>query len=74
MGSDQLKRAVRRLRGPGPQRAKVDLSPDTPFDALLEERMRSLESLVDELKARINGLLFLVVGAVVVQVVLNLMG
>ena len=36
--------------------------------------MRSLESLVDELKARINGLLFLVVGAVVVQVVLNLMG
>ncbi len=70
---------MRRLRGAlrpfrGRSRLQVDLRPDTPFDALLEERIRNLEQRVDELKSRINGLLFLVVGAVLAQVVLDLVG
>jgi len=52
----------------------VDLSPQTPFDALLAERIRGLEHQVEELKGRVNGLIFLVAAAVIAQVVLNLVG
>ncbi len=67
--SDELKEAIRNLR----KRAHtgVDLSPRSPFDALLEERLKALERQVEELKGRVHGLMFLIAGAVVVQVVLS---
>ena len=67
--SDELKEAIRNLR----RRAQtgVDLSPRSPFDALLEERLKALERQVEELKGRVHGLMFLIAGAVVVQVVLS---
>ena len=61
--------AIRRLRRP--QSSGVDISPASTFDVLLEQRIRDLERHVEEVKARVNGLLFLVVGAVIVQVVLG---
>lgn len=69
MAHEELEESIRRLKGPGP--ARVDVSPSSPFDALLEQRMRALENHVDELKGRVNGLVFLVVGAVIVQIVLG---
>lgn len=72
MGSDPLKDAIRRLRRPRPP--EVDLSPASTFDALLDQRLDHLERQVDELKTRINGLMFLVVGAVVAQIILSLSG
>jgi hypothetical protein len=45
---------------------------DGGFRAATEERLRGLERELAEVKARVNGLLFLVAGAVVVQVVLGL--
>ncbi len=42
------------------------------FRASTEERLRSLEREVAEVKGRINGLIFVVAGAVVTQVVLRL--
>ena len=42
------------------------------FRAATEERLRGLERELAEVKARVNGLLFLVAGALVVQVVLGL--
>jgi len=36
------------------------------------ERLRSLEQQVAEVKARVNGLLFLIAGTVVTQVILRL--
>ena len=72
MASEELKRAIRRLSRPS--EPGVDLSPQTPFEALLAERIKGLERQVDELKGRVNGLIFLVAGAVIVQVVLNLVG
>ncbi len=67
--SDELKEAIRNLR----RRAQtgVDLSPRSPFDALLEERLKALERQVDELKGRVHNLMFLIAGAVVIQVVLS---
>ena len=42
--------------------------------AVAEERVRSLEAEVTELKGRVNGLVFVLVGAVATQVVLRLFG
>ena len=70
MGSEELEKAVRGLRKPSPQ--GVDLSPASPFDALLEQRIRHLEKQVEELKTRVYELVFLVIGAVIVQTVLGL--
>ena len=42
------------------------------FRARVEERLRSLEAQMDELKTRINGLLFFIAGTVIAQTVLRL--
>ena len=42
--------------------------------AVAEERMRALEAEVTELKGRLNGLFFVLIGAVATQVVLRLFG
>ena len=72
MESDPLKDALRKLRRPRPP--EVDLSPASTFDALLDQRLGHLERHVEELKTRINGLVFLVIGAVVAQIVLSFWG
>ena len=72
MESDELKDALRKLRRPRPP--EVDLSPASTFDALLDQRLGHLERHVEELKTRINGLVFLVIGAVVAQIVLSFWG
>jgi len=43
------------------------------FRAATEQRLRSLGREVAEVKARVNGLIFVVAGAVITQVVLKLM-
>ena len=70
MGSDELKNALRKLRKPSSP--GVNLSPASTFDALLEQRLGQMEHNVDDLKARVNGLVVLVAGAVIVQIVLGL--
>ncbi len=42
------------------------------FRAALEERLRNLERDVADLKGRLNGLIFVVLGAVITQVILKL--
>jgi hypothetical protein len=42
------------------------------FHAVVEERLRNLEKQLDELKGRVNSLIFLIVGVVVTQVILRL--
>lgn len=44
------------------------------FRALVAERLRILERDVGEVRARVNGVLFVVAGAVITQVVLRLIG
>ena len=46
---------------------------DIAFRAVIEERLRNLERQLDEVKGRMNGLIFLLVGAVAVQFVLRLL-
>ena len=71
MGTKELEEAIRRLRGPA--RKELDTSPESPFEALLELRLKALEKQVEELRGRVNGLLFAVAAAIVVQLVLGLL-
>jgi hypothetical protein len=45
---------------------------EAAFRATVDERLRNLERQLDEVRGRINGLLFLLAGAVATQVVLRL--
>ncbi len=69
-----LERALARFRrgradDGGGTRARISAA---EFRAATEERLRSLEREVAEVKGRINGLIFVVAGAVITQVVLRL--
>ena len=75
-GLGALERALVRLR----RRRHVDagdpaphLSPEA-FRAIVSERLRSLQRQLDEVKGRVNGLIFLLVGAVAAQILLGLIG
>jgi len=79
--SDRLQRALARFRPDGRPsgRRRADDSGDIParisaaeFRAATEQRLRSLEREVAEVKGRVNGLIFVVASAVVTQVVLKL--
>jgi hypothetical protein len=48
------------------------LAPATAFEALLRERVDRLDRDLDGLWRRLNGLIFLVAGAVIAQVVLDI--
>jgi hypothetical protein len=75
--NDLLERALRRWKKPlgastGQQAAAtIDLAPSSGFDVLIQERMRGLEDGLKEVRNRVNGLMFLVAGVVIVQVVLR---
>ena len=78
-GKGALERALRRLRSR--RRAPLvqygygtEIAPDSAFDVQMRERVRGLEDGLKEVKDRVNGLIFLVVGAVVAQVVLRFVG
>ncbi len=87
MADDRLKAAIRKVfrssrdvgTTPGPvvptsreTGAGLDLSPRSPFDVVLDQRLKALEVQVDDLKGRVNGLMAAVAAAVVIQVVLSL--
>ena len=71
MPSEEMREAAKRLRRD--LWDGVNLSPRSAFDALLDARLNVLERQVDELKGRVNGLIFLVIAAVIVQIVIGLL-
>ena len=54
-------------------KANTWLSPQA-FRAVIGERLRSLEHQLDEVKGRVNGLIFLLAGSVAAQLILRLAG
>jgi hypothetical protein len=68
--SDQLETAIRRFRKTNGEGLPVQVS-TAAFRAAVEQRLAGLERDVGELRGRINGLIFVVIGAVVTQVVLK---
>lgn len=75
----ELERAIRRFgqrrrRAPAPAIEALESMSAPAFRGVVAERLRALERDVGEVRARVNGLLFVVAGAVVTQVVLRLFG
>ena len=52
--------------------ARVEVAPASAFEAVLDQRLKELEAQVEEVKGRVNGLLYLVAGTVLLEVVLRL--
>ena len=75
MRRGELERVLSRWRRPetgGSRIASTGPLPETSVE-LLAEQIKHLRSDVEELRGRVNGLLFTVIGAVVVQLVLRLL-
>jgi hypothetical protein len=61
-----------RRRQRAAQKEGTETSSDDPFRAVVEERLHHLEQQLDELKGRVNGLIFLVAGTALTQVIIKL--
>jgi hypothetical protein len=79
----RLRRAIANLRAAGtegrhtqePGRAEgVDLTPKSAHEAITRQMVTDLAADVAEIKSRVNAVLWLVAGAVVVDVVMRLAG
>lgn len=68
--TDQLESAIRRFRKTDEGRVDVRVS-SAAFRAAVEQRLAGLERDMGELRGRINGLIFVVLGAVLTQIVLK---
>ena len=66
-----LERAISRFRHSAGNGAVPGTRPAAAFRASVELRLGNLERDVSDLKGRINGLIFVVLGAVITQVVLR---
>ena len=64
----------RRDRTERPRRAAHGKEDRVSFRATVDLRLSNLERQLDEVKGRVNGLLFLLAGAVATQVILKLVG
>ncbi len=74
-GRRVLERTLARFRRrEGRHEGETPARSASAFRAVVEERLRSLERQLDEVKGRVNGLIFLLAGAVAAQFVLRLLG
>jgi len=72
--AEALKDEVRRLRegraGPG----KVDLEPVSAYEVVTRQMVDGLRDDLQEIRGRINGLIFLVAGTAIAEVVTRIIG
>ena len=72
---EALTRVVRRWRdGQRTQSAALETMTAPAFRAIVAERLRNLERELIEVRSRVNGLMFVVAGAVISQIILRLFG
>lgn len=75
MGSEELKDAIRKLgrviKGSRVSHPPLDVTPGCAFGAIVEQRLKDMERELGEVRARLNGLIFLVIGVVIVEIVLS---
>lgn len=70
----RLRRAIDGLRAQGQDVEAVDLTPKSAHEALTRQMVSDLAADVGELKTRVNTVLWLVAGAVLVDVAMRLAG
>ncbi|GEM_PF-1823535 len=52
----------------------IDINPDSPFDILLEERQKEMRKELDDIKGRVNNLVFMLLGAILLNLLIRLLG
>jgi hypothetical protein len=70
--AERLRRAIDGLRAAGEPVSTIDLAPKSAHEALTRQMVSDLAADLNEVKTRVNAMLWLVAGAVVVNVVLRL--
>jgi hypothetical protein len=71
----RLRRAIEGLRAAGHEGLEgVDLTPKSAHEAITRQMVTDLAADVGEVKARVNAVLWLVAGAVLVDVAMRLAG
>ncbi len=70
--ADRLRRAIDGLRAAGEPIVAIDLAPKSAHEALTRQMVSDLAADLSEVKNRVNAMLWLVAGAVVVDVALRL--
>jgi hypothetical protein len=68
--AEALREQVRRFRSG----AGVELRPSSAYEAVTRQMVEGLTDELREIKGRVNGLLWMVAGAIVLDVVLRLAG
>jgi hypothetical protein len=72
---EALARVIKRWRdGNAARNSALETMSPPAFRAIVAERLRNLERELVEVRSRVNGLMFVVAGAVITQVVLRLFG
>ena len=72
---EELKAEVERLRRPRPKPGSgIDLEPASAYEAVTRQMVEGLRDELREIRSRINGLLFIMVGTVVTEVTLRIAG
>jgi hypothetical protein len=70
--AERLRRAIDGLRAAGEPVAALDLAPKSVHEALTRQMVSDLAADLSEVKNRVNAMLWLVAGAVVVDVAMRL--
>jgi hypothetical protein len=68
---DDLKAEIRRLRG---QPAGIDMEPASAYEAVTRQMVEGVRDELREIRGRINGLIFLLTGTMIGEVLLRLTG
>jgi len=64
----------RRRRRAERDSVRVDLSPASAYEAVTRQMVEALADDIREIKGRLNGLLWMVAGAIVIDIVIRLSG
>ena len=72
--AERLRRAIDGLRAAGEPVEAIDLAPKSAHEALTRQMVTDLGGDLDEVKKRVDATLWLVAGAVVVEIVMRLVG
>ncbi len=73
--AEALREQVTRLRGGAREERKpLELGPLSAHEAVTRQMVEALADDLEEIKGRLNGLLFMVAGAIVVDVIIRVAG
>ena len=71
--TDRFREHIATLRA-APEPEPVDLRPANAFEAVTRQMVESLAEDLREIKTRLNGLIFMMAGAIVLDIIARLVG